>query len=135
MNEEFYYKYIVKNIDIGLVGVYTLIIGIILCLSIEHLFPKFSDDYKKKHILIIILDIFLTTALLICCAKFIRKYVVTIPFYYDNDPKYKPYSYLKMQGNVLLAFSLISFSPSYRKKIEYVLSKLKLFKLKHTLNI
>ena len=131
MDDTFYYKYIIKNIDVGLTGIYTLIIGIILCLFIEYIFPKFNEEYKKKHLSIIIFDIFITTALLFCCSKYIQLYLVDIPFYYDNDPKYKPYAYVKMQGNVLLSFSLISFSPSYRKKIEYVIKKMKLFKFKN----
>lgn len=124
MKNDFFYKYIVKNIDVGLVGIYTLLVGIALCLMLELLFPKYNDEYEKNTPLYqVVLEIFVTTALMICCAKYIRELVVEIPFYYDSDPAYKPYQYVKARGNILLAFSLISFNPSYRKKIEHVLKK------------
>ena len=123
--ETFIYGVFLRNLDVGLTGIYTLICGLILCILMEKFLPKYNDHYEKNHnTMSVILEVCFSTLLIICSSTYICRIVSSIPFIFDNVAKYKPYQVTKnLGGNVMLAFSLIAFNPSYKKKIELILKR------------
>ena len=118
---QFIYEHIYLSFDYVLVSIYTLICGIFLCLLLENTFPKFDENYTKKYsVPLILLDIVVNVMIIRIFARYVEVLTTNIPFYFDNDPLYKNFRVTKFKTNIFLAFSLLTFYPSFKNKIIYI---------------
>lgn len=116
---EYIIKFI-KCIDISLIGIYYLFFGIIITIIFNKLFGNIN--YKNMSIMILILNIFLHTSFLMISVYIIRNIIYNIPFPLHGYCNYDHNKIKELNGNILVAFSIISYQTIYFEEIYYLLN-------------
>ena len=114
---EYIIKFI-KCIDISLIGIYYLFFGIIITIIFNKLFGNIN--YKNMSIMILILNIFLHTSFLMISVYIIRNIIYNIPFPLHGYCNYDHNKIKELNGNILVAFSIISFQKIYFEEIYFL---------------
>lgn len=113
----FYYSTIVSNLDRGLVGIYTLLLGALFCVVMEKMTPQYDEKYKQKSLRYKLFDASIITIVIMVFSRYLTPIASSIPFLYDYSKAYTPYKHLSTTSNTLISFSIIGLFPSYRSKM------------------
>ena len=114
--------YGVKVLDIGLLGIYFLISGVIFSLIINKI-SLVGKDYKKQPTIILLLDVFLTAALAMIAGYLVKNIIWYKPSFLHNVAGYDHIDIDEISGGVMLAFAIFSFSDNFNQKLRYVVYK------------
>ena len=124
MNTKHYLYYMTKLLDLGLVGVYFLVIGTLCSLLITKLMgdPIHARIQKHETIGYVILKVIARTFLIMISAFLIRQIVKKIPFPLDGVGGFEHSRVHELNGGVMISFAIIEFQPQYKYYIMHLLS-------------
>ena len=119
----------VKIIDISAIGIFYLVFGVFLSAMLNEIFPKFKkEEYDRRPLWLITLEIFLNTALITIGSYFIRNMIQSIPSPLEDIGGYKRTLTKELNGTVITAFAMMLFQTSFKAKLEYLVKE-RLFRL------
>ena len=124
MNTKHYLYYLTKLLDLGLVGVYFLVLGTLCSLLITKLMgdPNHARIQKHESLGFVVLKVIARTFLIMISASIIRQIVKNIPFPFDGVGGFEHSRVHELNGGVLISFAIIEFQPQYRYDIMHLLS-------------
>ena len=109
---------LVQVLDTVIDGNLLFILGISSGLIAEKLFPKFNqEEYNKKQIHELYLEIFLYISYITINSIFIKKIITNI--YTPVSLLNSDFNYKNVSGGIILAFSLLFFQSNLKEKIKY----------------
>ncbi len=114
-----------KIIDISMIGILYLLLGIISALFINNLLyqKEFEDKNERRSSIFYVLKILIRTSFIMISAYLIRNIIMKVPVFFDGIYGYKHTRIKELSGGVIIAFSIISFQPQYKKDIEALIKK------------
>ena len=115
--------YFAKLIDLGVVGVYFLVLGTLGSLTITKIVGDNSHAVRKSQLplSLLIIKIICRTFLIMILASIITSIVQSIPFPLDGFGGFDHTRLKELNGGVLISFAIIAFQPQYKEDIISVL--------------
>ena len=112
-----YARFLLRLVDVGLLGVYFLFFSILFAIGVEKLYnPLFGDHPSNTGVLV--LEIALYAATVMILSYIIRHIVAMIPFPLDTLYGYNHGRVSELKGGVIFAFAIILFMNNFKKKID-----------------
>jgi len=129
-------NYLLKLIDLSLVGLYFFFGGILISYLINRITVTYGEMSKenlnKLPTLIVFYHLCKEVVLVTIFAYLLQILVKYIPFYLYKFIKYKGYNTLNMESTVLLSFALISYvNQDLDNKLNTFLSRFNIIKNKN----
>ena len=112
-----------RFLDISIIGVFYLIGGVLFSLILNKIFPKFDKEIYDKHPLsIIILELMLYAALIMCAAFIVRQIISIMKIPFDGWWGYKHSRIAEIRGGVFGFFAVLVMLVNFDKKIKYAIN-------------
>lgn len=127
MSKVNYLYYLAKTFDLGVVGIYFLVLGIATSILITKIVgdtPK-GRPRPKMTPSMLALKILFRTFLIMVSAYMIRNLVEIIPFPLDGVGGFEHKRIRELDGGVMLAFAIIEFQPEYIEDIRQLVAYFK----------
>ena len=112
-----YARFLLRLIDVGLLGIYFLFFSIIFAIAVEKLYSPLFGDHPSNTV-VLVLEIALYAATVMILSYIIRHIVAMIPFPLDTLYGYNHGRVSELKGGVIFAFAIILFMNNFKKKID-----------------
>ena len=119
---------LVKSLSIAMLGIYYFIGGIIVSETIEYILPKYVEEkYKKMDTYKLILELLLSTSIIVICVYFLRILIKKISYIFENIEGFKVLKLSEINGTVILAYALFFNMTNLNYKLEELSKRIDLF--------
>lgn len=113
-------RFFIRLIDIGLLGIYFVILSIAFSIGIEYVFIEIFDK-KPINTFLLILEILLYAVAIMIISYIIRNIVELIPFPLDKLYGYNHKRISELKGGVIFAFAIIIFMKNFKRKLDILI--------------
>ena len=127
MSKVNYLYYLVKAFDLGVVGIYYLVLGIFTSILITKIVGDTPKGRPRPRMdpFWLLCKIMFRTFLIMISASFIRNIVEFTPFPFDGVGGFEHRTILSDGRRIMLAFAVIEFQPEYIEDIREYLAYLR----------
>ncbi len=113
-------RFFIRLIDIGLLGIYFVILSIAFSIGIEYVFIEIFGK-KPINTFLLILEILLYAVAIMIISYIIRNIVELIPFPLDKLYGYNHKRISELKGGVIFAFAIIIFMKNFKRKLDILI--------------
>ena len=113
-------RFFIRLIDIGLLGIYFVILSIAFSIGIEYVFIEIFGK-KPINTFLLILEILLYEVAIMIISYIKRNIVELIPFPLDKLYGYNHKRISELKGGVIFAFAIIIFMKNFKRKLDILI--------------
>ena len=113
-------RFFIRLMDIGLLGIYFIILSIAFSIGIEYIFIEIFGK-EPVNTFLLILEILLYAAAIMIISYIIRNIVELIPFPLDKLYGYNHKRISELKGGVIFAFAIIIFMKNFKRKLDILI--------------
>ena len=113
-------RFFIRLIDIGLLGIYFVILSIAFSIGIEYVFIEIFGK-KPINTFLLILEILLYEVAIMIISYIKRNIVELIPFPLDKLYGYNHKRISELKGGVIFAFAIIIFMINFKRKLDILI--------------
>ena len=116
----------IKCVDIGLLGLYFLVIGVSFAQVMRIIFDKSTSAPSEKSTARLLGRIIFRTVLIMLFTYATRLIIKKIPFFLNGYFGYDHFRLQELHGGVIVAFSMIALQGNYLMEIKEFLKRIHL---------